>query len=56
MIYNNYTSYILDLLLPLGGIKVRRMFGGFGIYKNGIFLALIANNILYLKSSTKIKL
>lgn len=49
MASSDYTNYILDLLLPLGNIKARKMFGGFGIYKNGIFFALVANNILYFK-------
>ena len=46
---NHYASYILDLLEPLGNIKARKMFGGFGIYKDGVFFALIADNILYFK-------
>lgn len=49
MTSSGYANYILDLLLPQGNIKVRKMFGGFGIYKNNIFFALIANNILYFK-------
>ncbi len=46
---NNYTDYIFDLLEPLGDIKVRKMFGGFGIYQHDIFFALIIDNILYFK-------
>lgn len=49
MIYTSYENYILDLLLPLGGITIRKMFGGLGIYKDGVFFALIANNVLYFK-------
>lgn len=49
MAVSGYANYILDLLLPLGNMKARKMFGGFGIYKNGIFFALIINNILYFK-------
>lgn len=49
MANDNFTTYILDLLLPLGGIKARKMFSGVGIYKDGIFFALIADNILYFK-------
>lgn len=49
MANSGYTNYILDLLLPLGNMKARKMFGGFGIYKNDIFFALIINNILYFK-------
>jgi TfoX/Sxy family transcriptional regulator of competence genes/predicted nucleotidyltransferase len=46
---NNYTEYIIALLEPLGHIKARKMFGGFGIYQGDIFFALIANDTLYFK-------
>ncbi len=45
----DYADYILDLLEPLGNIKVRKMFGGFGFYKDTVFFALIATNVLYFK-------
>ncbi len=46
---NHYITYILDLLSPLGGIKVRKMFGGYGIYKDSVFFALIIDDTLYFK-------
>ena len=46
---NRYVDYVLDLLSPLGNIKARSMFGGHGIYRDGIFFALIADDILYFK-------
>jgi DNA transformation protein and related proteins len=48
---NRYIDYVLDTLfsLQLGNMKSRKMFGGYGIYQDGIFFALIANNILYFK-------
>ena len=46
---NQYVEHILDLLEPFGGIKARAMFGGHGIYKDGIFFALIIDNLLYFK-------
>lgn len=50
MANSSYIDYILDLLLPLGGIKARKMFGGVGIYKDGIFFALVTgNDIVYFK-------
>jgi len=51
MIKNNYIDYVLDTLfsLELGNMKSRKMFGGYGIYHDGTFFALIANNILYFK-------
>lgn len=46
---NLYADYVLDLLFPLGGIVAKKMFGGVGFYKDGIFFALIAEGILYFK-------
>jgi DNA transformation protein len=46
---NGFAEYVIDLLTPLGNIKSRKMFGGVGFYKDGIFFALIADEILYFK-------
>ena len=44
-----FRDHVLDLLAPLGPVTARRMFGGFGIYLDGVMFALIADDILYLK-------
>ena len=44
-----YIDYILDVLSLLGNIKARKMFGGYGIYKNATCFALIINDVLYFK-------
>ncbi len=49
MLKNGFAEYVLDVLSPLGNIKSRKMFGGVGFYKDGIFFALIADEILYFK-------
>jgi len=49
MNHSSFADYVLDLLVPLGNIKVRKMFGGYGIYQDKIFFALIAENVLYFK-------
>lgn len=46
---SNYIDYILELLSPNGEITARSMFGGHGIYKNGIIFALIISDELYFK-------
>lgn len=46
---NQYLEYVLDLFETFRGIKTRAMFGGHGIYKDGVFFALIVNNLLYFK-------
>lgn len=44
-----FTEMLEDLLAPLGAIKVRRMFGGAGVYCNGLMFGLVADDALYLK-------
>lgn len=46
---NNFVSWCSELLSPLGLVRSRRMFGGHGLYVDGIFIALIAGEQLYLK-------
>lgn len=46
---SNYLEYIMEILAPHGEITVRSMFGGYGIYKNGVIFALIAYDELYFK-------
>ncbi len=38
-----------DLLAGIPGMTSRAMFGGWGIYQNGVFFALIAEGRLYFK-------
>ena len=42
-------AHCLELLTPLGATRARRMFGGFGLYIDDLFIALIAADRLYLK-------
>ncbi len=46
---DEYIDFVRDLLSPLGEITVRRMFGGAGIYSDGLFFALIENDTLRFK-------
>ena len=43
------TTYLLELLTPLGPIAARRMFGGVGLFHNGLMFGLIARDELFLK-------
>ena len=43
-------AHCTELLSALGPVRVRRMFGGEGIYVDGLFLALIAGDTLFLKT------
>ncbi len=47
---NEFINYILDLLKFAGSARARKMFGGYGIYLQEIMIALVEDNILYLKA------
>ena len=44
-----YLDYALDLLKVLGPVNAKRMFGDAGIYHNGVFFGLVADDTLYFK-------
>jgi DNA transformation protein and related proteins len=44
-----FTAHCLELLAPLGAVRARSMFGGVGLYVDDLFMALIADERLYLK-------
>jgi DNA transformation protein and related proteins len=46
---SEFVSYVVETLRPLGPVAARRMFGGHGIYLDGLMFALIAADQLYLK-------
>ncbi len=45
-----YRDRMLGRLLPLGPVEARSMFGGFGLYLDGLMFALIAFDRLYFKA------
>jgi DNA transformation protein len=46
---DGFRSYVLDQLEPLGSIVAKSMFGGVGLYCDGTFFGLVADDVLYLK-------
>lgn len=44
-----YVSHIVDMLQVIGPVESKSMFGGFGVFLEGLMFALVANNELYLK-------
>ena len=43
-------THCLELLAPLGAARAQRMFGAFGLRIDGVFMALLASERLYLKA------
>lgn len=44
-----YREYVMGRLERVGQVTARNMFGGVGIYFEGLFCALIAEDVLYFK-------
>lgn len=47
-----FTVFLVDQLQWLGPVTSRRMFGGTGLFLEGLMFALIVENTLYLKADT----
>ena len=47
---DSYVEYTLELLEPLGPVRARAMFGGWGLYLGGRMFGLIIEDRLYLKT------
>ena len=45
-----FVDHVLDLLQPFGAVSARAMFGGYGLYREGVMFALIADSVLYVKA------
>lgn len=48
-----FTCYVVDLMQSIGPVHSKAMFGGYGIFLEGLMFGLIADGILYLKADKK---
>ena len=46
---DDYAAYVVDKLAGLGEVHGRAMFGGYGIFHEGLMFALISDGVLYFK-------
>lgn len=44
-----FIDHILDMAAGFGPVAVRRMFGGHGLFRDGVMIGLVAQDTLYLK-------
>ncbi len=47
---SEFVSYLHEVFASFGPINSKRMFGGHGIYHQGLMFALVADDALYLKA------
>lgn len=46
----DYIEYLHDLFSAFAPITTRRMFGGHGVYRDGVILGIVIDEVLYLKT------
>lgn len=44
------TDRLVELLAPLGDVRPGRMFGGHGVYLDGLMVGLVTGDVAYLKA------
>ncbi|MHA1523973.1 MAG: TfoX/Sxy family protein [Alphaproteobacteria bacterium] len=49
-ISQSFAEFLTDAFVEFGPITIRKMFGGAGVYKDGVMFALVADDVLYLKA------
>jgi DNA transformation protein len=47
---NEFVTYIVDLMQPMGPVHAKSMFGGHGLYLADLTFAIIVDDTLYLKA------
>ena len=49
-ISDEFVDYVIEQLSGWGEVSARKMFGGAGLYREGVMFGLIADDVAYLKA------
>ncbi len=47
--HDGFVEFVAEQLAPLGEVRPRRMFGGWGVYVDDVFIAIVAGDTLWLE-------
>lgn len=50
---SEFIAYLPEVFELFGTIQIRKMFGGYGVYHDGLMFALVADETLYLKADAE---
>ena len=50
-----FVCYVVDLMQSIGSVSAKSMFGGHGIFLQGLMFGLVADSVLYLKADKETK-
>jgi len=52
---SEFTDFLPEAFAEFGPVQLRRMFGGHGVFHDGVMIGLVAQNTLYLKVDQQTK-
>lgn len=47
-----FLDWVLELLVPLGAVAARRMFGGYGLFLDGLMFAIVVDDVVWFKTDS----
>lgn len=47
---NEFVDYVVELMADWAPVSARKMFGGYGLYREGVMFALVASDELFFKT------
>lgn len=47
---SDFVDFVIEQLAPLGAVRAKAMFGGFGVYLDELMFAIIVDDSLYFKA------
>ncbi|CAL94908.1 TfoX/Sxy family protein [Azoarcus olearius] len=50
---SEFTDHLVETFAALGAVRARRMFGGHGLYLDGVMFGLVVDDVLYLKADAQ---
>jgi DNA transformation protein len=48
-----FVAHVLEMMRPAGAVSARAMFGGHGVYLDGLIVGLVDDDMLYLKTDAE---
>jgi DNA transformation protein and related proteins len=50
-----FHEFVAELFTPMGSVSIRRMFGGAGVFRDGLMFALLGDDTIYLKTDPTLR-
>lgn len=50
-----FHEFVAELFAPMGTVSIRRMFGGAGVFRDGLMFALLGDDTIFLKTDVALR-